>query len=266
LARVGAAYGHPALVLKGPEIAARYPQPTLRPSHDLDLLVEDSATAFRALRDAGCDVVGTDPSDHHELPLAFPDLPLTIELHSTPKWPAWGSPPSVRELLGAATASLAGVDGAVALEPARHAVLTAVHSWAHRPLARVLDLVDVLVLLADGDPAEANRWARLWGVERIWRSTLAAAGAVFGDAPRPWTLRTWARNTPAVRRPTRVEELLERCLSPLAALPPDKAIGATRRAVTEMLDARSHAGGTKPRPTHPALVAARDRAEGDAGR
>ena len=260
LSRVSAAYGERVVVLKGPEVAQRYPDPRMRPSHDLDLLVEDSERAFVALRAAGCEVVSHDASDQHELPLAFPDLPLVIELHSAPKWPAWAGGPPTADLFAGAIPSTTGLLGP---RPEHHAVLLAVHSWAHRPLARVLDFVDVLVLLAETDPADADDVARRWRVQRIWTATLGAASALFSDAPKPWTLRTWARNTAEVRRPTRSEELLERCLSPFAALPARKAVGVSAASALDMLRSRTDRGHAHRledlRPEHPAVVAARER-------
>src|SRR4051794_30526645 len=42
LDRVAAAYGKPAVLFKGPEVAALYPAPALRSYWDLDLLVADA--------------------------------------------------------------------------------------------------------------------------------------------------------------------------------------------------------------------------------
>ena len=260
LSRITSAYGGAVMVLKGLEVAQRYPDPRMRPSHDLDLLVEDSRAAFTALRAAGCEVVNDERSPQHELPLAFPDLPLVIELHSAPKWPSWAGEPPTRELMSAAVTSDSGL---LAPATAHHAVLLAVHSWAHRPLARVLDLADVLVMLADADTGEARDTARRWRVERLWSATLAAADALLSGGPEPWTLRAWARNTAEVRRPTRREELLERCLSPFAVLPPLAAARVSGRSVVEMVRARAGRGSAHRlediRPEHPAIVAARER-------
>ena len=159
-------------------------------------------------------------------------------------------------------AAVTSDSGLLAPAPAHHAVLLAVHSWTHRPLARVLDLADVLVMLADADAREARDTARRWRVERVWNATLAAADALLGDGPEPWTLRAWGRNTPEVRRPTRREELLERCLSPFAALPPLAAARVSGRSVAEMLRARRARSPHRLedlRPEHPAIVAARER-------
>ena len=263
LSRVTSVCDGPVMVLKGPEVAERYPEPTMRPSHDLDLLFEDSAAAFASLRAAGCvELPSNEPAAQHEPPLAFPDLPLGIELHRSPKWPEWAGSPPVTELFAEAVSSRAG-GAIVAPNPAHHAVLLAAHSWAHRPLARIIDLADVSVMLQEADRSDASAVARRWGVGRMWDTTLRAIDAVFGGAAEPWMLRTWARNTPRVRRPTRAEELLERCLSPFAAMPPRRAAGVTAAAVIEMIRARARPGEADRlktmRPEHPAIVAARER-------
>src|SRR4051812_46856019 len=73
LSRILDAYDGRVMVIKGPEVAARYPAPDLRTYHDLDVLVEDSGAAQRALLAAGCRVGWDRGSTHHELPLVFPD-------------------------------------------------------------------------------------------------------------------------------------------------------------------------------------------------
>lgn len=264
LGRIAAVCAQPVLVLKGPEVAARYPAATMRPSLDLDVLVEDAPGVHAALVRAGCTVVDETPSGHHELPLVFPDLPLVIEVHSAPKWPSWGSPPATAELLAAAVPFRG--DAPVLAPPGTElAVLLAAHSWAHRPLTRLLDLVDVLVVEAETEPEMAATVARRWGVERLWEATLDAARGTLITGKRPWTMATWGRNTLAVRRPRRREELLERCLSPFAALPARRAAGASAAAIAAMALARAHGGHAErvrqARPEHPSLVAARARGE-----
>ena len=249
------------LVLKGPEIARRYPNPGLRPQHDLDLLVEDPAKAHRALVAAGCRVRHVRDSDHHEPPLAFPDLPLMIELHAAPKWPAGRRPPSAAELFATAVPSPWAGGDVLVLPPDRHAVLVAAHAWAHRPLRRVLDLVDVLALLAGAERREADAAAAAWDVAGLWRATLTAADSLLGGAPVPWTLRSWARNLPDVRERSPGERLLQRVLAPFAVMPARQAAPA---AASDLLRAfgRSPEGGWRTRlrrtgPHHPSVAASR---------
>jgi hypothetical protein len=170
--------------------------------------------------------------------VTFPDLPVIIELHHAPKLPPFARTVATAELLAHAVPSRWD-DRLRAPSPAEHAVLVAGHAWVERPLRRLLDLVDVELLLAETTRAEAAGVARRWGVERRWAATLAAADAILGDAPPPWTLRSWARNLPAVRERTRGEELLERALAPFAALPPGRAAMAGATALASGLNPRS---------------------------
>ena len=90
-----AAYDGALVLMKGPEVGARYPAPTLRPFCDLDLLVDEPAAAHRAMVAAGFLEVG-EPARyeraHHLRPLVWPGVPLFIELHREPNRPAWLAP------------------------------------------------------------------------------------------------------------------------------------------------------------------------------
>lgn len=259
--RVRAEYDGLLLVLKGPAIARHYPDPGLRPQHDLDLLAEDPAEVHRALVAAGCRVRHVRDSDHHEPPLAFPDLPLMIELHGAPKWPAGMRPPSAAELFAAAVPSPWAGGDVLLLPPDRHAVLVAAHAWAHRPLRRVLDLVDVLALLAAAERGEADAAAAAWDIAGVWRATTAAADAMLCGAPVPWTLRSWARNLPDVRERSPTERFLQRVLAPFAVMPAHQAALAS---AADLLRAfrRTPEGDWRTRlqrtgPGHPSVAASR---------
>ena len=88
---------------------------------------------------------------HHLRPLAWPELPIVIELHREPNHPTWLTPPATSELLQLTRPSVTGVAGLSAPVPAAHALLLAAHSWAHAPLRRLLDLIDVMVVLEGED-------------------------------------------------------------------------------------------------------------------
>jgi hypothetical protein len=256
LERVLAAVDAPLMVFKGPEVAVRYPQATMRPHHDLDLLVEDSAAAHRALRAAGCVESWDRPSRHHQLPLLFPDLPLIIELHHQPKCPDWSAVPTAARLLETAVPSRWD-PRVLAPPPAEHAVLLAAHAWVERPLRRVLDMVDQELMLAEADRAQAASIATTWRLRRVWEATSAATEAVLRGGAAPWTLRTWARNMTSVRERTRSEELLERALAHFAAMPPRQALRCGTTALAEAMNPRSGktlAGRLRRGPyEHPAL-------------
>jgi hypothetical protein len=219
------------LVVKGPEIAARYPDAGLRAYGDLDLLTRDAPAAHAALRAAGAVPVG-DPrlfvDIHHLRPLGWPDLPLVIEIHSRPKWfdvpPPWLPILSVDEVFRTAGAAAVEVEGILAPSPEAHAVLLAVHSWAHEPLRRVRDMVDVAAMLADADRERARALAREWHVGRLWRSTEAAVDALFFGAPATPAMRLWAQNLRRVRGRTVLENHLQRWLSDFSIMPPRRAL------------------------------------------
>lgn len=222
------------VVMKGPEAAAAYPDPLARPYRDIDILVDDAPAAQRALLGAGFREVGDERlfvDIHHLRPLQWPGFPVVIELHARPKWVDWASAPPAEELFEAAIPSASGVDGVGALGPCEHAVVLAAHSWAHEPLRRLLELVDVAAVSALADPAEVEAVARRWGVVRLWRTTERSLDAVLLGGRRPIALRVWARNLPGVRERTVLESHLEHWLSPFAVLPTRRAFATSARAL-----------------------------------
>ena len=105
LERVRTACDGPLVLMKGPEVAARYPDPALRGFRDVDLLAPDAPTVQRQLVAAGFEPVGVPEkyaAIHHLRPLAYPGLPLLVEVHDRPKWPARLRLPDKAELLGTA--------------------------------------------------------------------------------------------------------------------------------------------------------------------
>jgi Uncharacterised nucleotidyltransferase len=228
LERVRAACDGPLLLFKGPEVAARYPEPALRQFKDLDLLVPDAEAVQKGLIAAGFEPIG-DPSlyvgIHHLRPLALRGFPLAIEVHSQPKWPANLRPPSTEELFASAGPAALGVSGMLAPSPAHHALLLAGHSWAHEPLRRLRDLVDIAAMIKSLNHFELRRLSRTWKVERLWATTVAIVGALFYEGRSPLALRLWARNLLKARERTVLENHLERVLSNFWILPPSDALG-----------------------------------------
>jgi len=222
LERVTAAYGGSLVLMKGPEAAARYPHPGDRGFCDLDFLADDPDRAHRALVAAGFVEVG-EPARyeraHHLRPLAWPDLPLFIELHREVNHPDWLVAPPTHELLELSEPSATGVAGLRAPIPAAHAVLLAVHGWAHEPLRRLMDVIDVAVVVGDEHRGLAAELARRWRLERVWQTTIAAADALLRDARRGVALRTWARHLAAVRERTVLETHVTRWAGPVWGLP-----------------------------------------------
>jgi hypothetical protein len=230
----------PLLVLKGPEAAALYPEPTLRPFKDIDLMVDDAEAAQRTLVAAGFKEVGNPAlyeAIHHLRPLRPPGHLLLVELHERPNVLQWMTPPSPAELMERAVPSVTGVEGVDALHPVDHALVLAVHGWVHSPLRRALDLVDAAASAAALDPDELADAARRWSMSRVWRTTGRAADHVLlgRRRRRPWTLRAWAHALPAAREQTVMECHLERIVSPFAALPPHRALRPSRAGLSRAM-------------------------------
>jgi Uncharacterised nucleotidyltransferase len=235
LGRAREAYDGRLVLLKGPEVALDYPDPGMRPFGDLDLLADDAPAAQAALLAAGFGEIG-DPAlydgIHHLRPLAWPGVPIVIELHSRPKWPARVPGPDVAALLAHAVPSRLGVAGVETLAPAPHAVLLAAHAWAHEPLARLGHLVDVAATLARAEDGEAGALARAWGCARMWTRTEDAMRAVLhGDRSLP----VWAKHLDAARERTVLEMHLQRLLGPVVGLPGGQVPAGLVRALRDEL-------------------------------
>ena len=234
--------------MKGPEVAARYPG-TARSFGDVDLLVANARDTHLQLREAGFVEVG-DPVKfegiHHLRPLVWPTLPLPVEIHSRPKWPGRLPPPPVEEIVETAVPSALGVPGVLAPCAARHALLIAGHAWAHEPLNRLRDFVDVSATAAEAEPTEIEHIAAAWQALRLWRTTRSVVDALLGQGATPVSLRSWARHLPKVRERTVFESHLQRWLADFWALPLGSALGSGGAAVlSDLLPARGESWRVK---------------------
>jgi hypothetical protein len=229
LARARAAWDGPLVLMKGPEVALDYRAPGERSFGDLDLLTDDAEAAQAALIAAGFREV-FDPEVyrdiHHLRPLWWPGLPLVVELHSRANWPARFPGPSTAELLEAAVPGRLGVAGVTTLPAAHHTLALAAHAWAHQPLGRLGNLIDVAVTLRRSDPADVAALARRWGCSRLWRTTHAAVRAVLEGDGRSAGVALWARHLADVRERTVLEWHVKDLLAPVWALPPARVPGA----------------------------------------
>ena len=248
LSRIRDAYDGPAILHKGPEVAAAYPDPSLRVFGDIDLLVPDAEQAQEALLAGGFELTGDAElyiDIHHLQPLRWRELPLVVEIHSRPKWIESSTPPDAGELFDVAVPSRVA-DGFLALPPAEHALLLAAHSWAHEPLRRIRDLVDIAALTTDADLTAIDEVARRWDVLRLWRATHEALDFLLADGRKPLSLRTWARSLPQVRERTVLEHHLERWLADFWVSPPIRAAaGIPRTLVDEVRPAPDETWRTK---------------------
>lgn len=240
LQRAREAYDGKLLLLKGPAVARLYPS-GCRPFGDLDIVAEEPEVAQRALMGAGFEQVGFDGSYyeglHHLSQLRLPDAPQPIvEIHRRPNWVDWGKPPSRQELFSRAVPAGPGAEGYLVLPPGEHAVVVAAHGWTELPLRRILDLLDVLVLVqAESDRRVAERVAAEWGLERVWSTVTDAAAALLCGGPTPASMRIWARSLPQVRDRTVLENHLRKWLSVFWALPPRDRLPAFATALAHDL-------------------------------
>lgn len=228
LNRARAAYDGPLLLLKGPELANRYPGRARR-FGDIDLLAVDAEAVQEALLAAGFRLQDRDwpPPDwdfvgrphYHLHPLEWPGLALRIEVHREVKWPPGLEAPETREFFASAVPSSTGIDGLLAPHPDHHALLLASHAWAEVPMRKLRDLIDVMVFVEDARRDELRRLAAQWGFERPWRSTIAVADWLLRGGREPWFVRIWARYLLHLREPTVVEMHLQEWLSPFWLAP-----------------------------------------------
>ncbi len=234
LQRARAAYDGQLLIMKGAGVALHYRDPSLRPFNDIDLLADDADAAQRALLAAGFRPIASledEDVGYHVCPLAWPGLPIRIELHRRPHWLEGLARPPVREILVAAEPSGLGIEGILAPARHHHALLLAVHAWTHEPLRRLIELIDVAAITHGADRTEVRTLARRWGCERLWSTTELMVDAVLYGAAPPIALRTWARHLGDARERTILETRLLRFAGPAWGLPvrrvPRELLGAT---------------------------------------
>lgn len=226
LRRTRAAYDGRLLLFKGPEVAARYPDPGMRNYSDLDLLADDAPAAHRALLAAGFVRTGL-WAPHMDLrhlqPLAWPGLPIAIELHAYPHVPTGLRPPPTQELLAAAVPSRFAADVVESLAPAQHTLVVAAHAWSHDALANIGHLLDVALLACETDRTALRALAVRWDWTRLWRATEATLEALFDDGAPPLAQRLCAPHLRAARERTLLERHVAELAGPAFGLPPRRA-------------------------------------------
>jgi hypothetical protein len=227
----------PLLLIKGPEVASLYPDKA-RSFVDVDLLAVDSLRVHDSLRRAGF-VEVDDPAlfvEHHHLrPLQLPGLWLKVEIHHQPMLPRGAGARPAGELVEAASPSVLGIEGIDAPHPVHHALMLAAHAWVHEPLGTLRDLVDVGVVAGRADAGELEAAARVWGIERIWRTTARAVAGVLGDGPTTAPLTLFGRHLGRVRERTVLDNHLQRWLHPFWELPFGQALLASGGALRQEL-------------------------------
>jgi hypothetical protein len=238
LRRARSAFDGRLMIMKGAQVALHYPEPGLRPFTDVDILADDAVAAQRALVAAGFRALGPPEGcngGHHLRPLAWPGLPIVIEMHCRLHWARGLTPPPLEELFEAAEPSGLGIPGILAPAASHHALMLASHAWAHEPLRRLVDVIDVAAVCQETDPATVRSVARNWRCERLWLTTQRAVDAVIYGATPPLALRLWARHLRQARERTVLENRIQRLAAPAWGLSPAAAPGAVLRACGEHL-------------------------------
>jgi hypothetical protein len=248
LKRAREAYDGPLLLVKGPELVARYPDRARR-FGDLDLVAGNAEEAQAALLAAGFRLEkrprwppeGYDEvrrPHYHLHPLEWPGLGLRIEIHKHVKWPETLRPPRNEELFEAAVPSVVGIEGLLAPHPNHHAVVLVSHAWGEIPMRTLRQLVDVLAFVDDSDRSELRRLAGRWGIERGWLSTLAVADWLLRGGQEPRLVGVWARYLRELREPTVFEMHVQEWLSPFWLTAPRPGARKSFRAVVRDLKPR----------------------------
>jgi hypothetical protein len=118
----------------------------------------------------------------------------------------------VAEIVAATVPSGLGLDGILAPDPARHALLIVAHAWAHEPLRCLRDLVDVQAVAAFVDRGEIQRVSSSWRVTRLWRTVDTVASALLGQSRTPLAFQLFGRHLIEVRERTVLENHLQQWL------------------------------------------------------
>jgi hypothetical protein len=238
LERVRDAYDGGLLLMKGLEVASLYPHPKDRPFRDLDILAEDPEDAQTRLISAGFVEFG-DRAPHHLRRLVWPDVPVLIELHSRPKTPEWVPELSAAMVFSRATASRTSIAGLLAPDPAAHALLLAAHGWAHDPLRRLGDVIDIAAVLRHADRSTTSVLAREWGLDQLWNATVAVTDGVITERALPRRLSPWTRHLLHVRDRRVVEHQLSLLVAPAFTIPASQAPRGLARGVGHIVARRN---------------------------
>lgn len=178
------AAGLEPVVFKGPAVAARYPEPGLRPMEDIDLLLPraDHRRALAALDTAGWLVSRPAGSDRYDTMLTHPEVPsLALELHYGLEGPSQRvtALDPARLWAGRQPLECAGTP-AFGLPPADELVVLAAHAGKpHHGFARLVWVADLVMVASDaaarGAPVD---WERVHAVAKGARCLTVVAAAL----------------------------------------------------------------------------------------
>ncbi|MDX5569912.1 hypothetical protein PYK79_50655, partial [Streptomyces sp. ID05-04B] len=172
-------------VVKGPSLAARYPQDVVRPVGDLDLVLPDEAELWAAARTL---TAGHDAEPYELTLVTDPQGALHVLL--TVAWPS-PDPLLEQELrVELSTAAFYGDLGALPLRPALPArqgladLLSVVEERVQRPF-HAKDAVDVLMLLHTGELADTGAVTDTLDAFRLTPEAHELLTLVHAAAPHP---------------------------------------------------------------------------------
>jgi hypothetical protein len=143
-------------------------------------------------------------------------------------------------VLALAQPSAVGPAGVLAPVPAAHAVLLAAHAWSHQPLRRLLDLIDVAVMIEDDQRVLAEQIAWRWNLHRIWRATVEAVDRLLYGNGNGLLLRLCGRHLISVRERTVFETHLAHWIGPAYGVPDSgaRALATATRTFTRAAQPR----------------------------
>jgi hypothetical protein len=243
----------PIVLLKGLDVAARYPESTLRRVRDVDALVSDAdrvhdsllTSGFRPIVEAGASWQPHDYDDLHELaPVECPGISMRLEVHRRPNWPSWGTPPPLDEILEAAVASTVAMDGVLAPSLEHQTLLVLAHSWSRQSFLQLCQLVDFAVLVEHCDFDVVRRTARAWGLARLLDIGRHAVDSVLlSRRPDPRVVRWLAPQLRTLAIPSPARRQFDRYAATYFVLPPLRATwclfeGLERRVRVRLRDER----------------------------
>ncbi len=195
--------GFEPVVLKGPGVAVRYPEPGLRPFDDLDLLLPPAQhdDALAVLGMAGWRLVRPQARDRYDSVLVHREVPdMPLELHySFEAWYDRASSLRAEELWSRRRpVEVFGVQG-FALAPFDELVMLCAHAAKpYHCFSRLVWVADLAMVLGDlterGEPLDWDRVREL-AIQSRCRTALAAALSLaqLAGAPSPSDLRVLPR-------------------------------------------------------------------------
>jgi hypothetical protein len=201
------------VVFKGPAVAARYPEPGLRPMEDIDLLLPeaDHQRALEALRHVGWRVARAGGGDKYDTVLTHREVPsLFLEVHYGLEGASKRVTALDSDALWARRQPLecAGTP-AFGLPPAEELVLLAAHAGKpHHKFARLVWIADLAMIVGDAARHDAAiDWDRVRAVAGAARCVTVVGAALelarrvgVDTPPGLFPLPTWGWRGDAMRR------------------------------------------------------------------